>query len=57
VPALHAQILDVGARSFGNPQPVSASNETSACSPGGPSPAATNSAPSSLRSRPVACDS
>ena len=32
--------------------PLSASREISACSAGGPSPAATRSAPSSLRSRP-----
>ena len=37
--------------------PLSASSEISACSPGGPSPAATSSSPSSLRSSPVACDS
>ncbi len=36
--------------------PFSASKEISACSPGGPSPAATSSAPSSLRSSPVACE-
>ena len=38
-------------------RPFRASSEISACSAGGPSPAATSSAPSSLRSRPVACDS
>ena len=37
--------------------PLRASREISACSAGGPSPAATRSAPSSLRSRPVAWDS
>ena len=37
--------------------PLRASSEISACSAGGPSPAATSSAPSSLRSSPVACDS
>ena len=37
--------------------PFSASREISACSAGGPSPAATSSAPSSLRSGAVACDS
>jgi hypothetical protein len=37
--------------------PLSASREISACSAGEPSPAAASSAPSSLRSRPVACDS
>jgi tetratricopeptide (TPR) repeat protein len=38
-------------------RPLSASREMSACSAGGPSPAATRRAPSSLRSRAVACDS
>ena len=37
--------------------PLRASREISACSAGGPSPAATSSAPSSLRSRAVAWDS
>ena len=37
--------------------PFSASSEISACSTGGPSPAATSSAPSSLRSRATAWDS
>jgi hypothetical protein len=37
--------------------PFSASSEISACSTGGPSPAAIRSAPSSLRSSAVACDS
>src|SRR5260221_3284412 len=37
--------------------PLSASSEISACSAAGPRPAATSRAPSSLRSRPVACDS
>ena len=37
--------------------PLSASREISACSAAGPSPAATSSAPSSLRSSPVAWDS
>ena len=37
--------------------PLSASREISACSAGAPSPAATRSAPNSLRSRAVACDS
>jgi hypothetical protein len=37
--------------------PLSASSEMRACSTGGPSPAATRMAPSSLRSRAVACDS
>ena len=36
--------------------PSSASKETSTCPTGDPSPAATSSAPSSLRSSPVACD-
>jgi hypothetical protein len=38
-------------------KPFSARSETSACSARGPSPAETRSAPSSLRSRAVACDS
>jgi hypothetical protein len=37
--------------------PLSASSESSACSAGGPSRAATSSAPSSIRSSPMACDS
>ena len=41
----------------GTRSPLSASREVSACSAGGPSPAATSRAPSSLRSRAVACDS
>ena len=57
VPALDAQALDVGAGGFADTQPVEASSEMSACSAGWPSPAATSSAPSSLRSRPVTCDS
>src|SRR5215472_5770269 len=36
--------------------PLRASSETSACSAGAPRPAATSSAPRSLRSRPIACD-
>ncbi len=38
-------------------RPFWASKEISACSAGEPSPAATSSAPSSLRSKPVACRS
>ena len=38
-------------------KPFSASSEMRACSPGSPRPAATSSAPSSLRSSPVAWDS
>ena len=37
--------------------PLRASRDISACSAGGPSPAATSRAPTSLRSRAVACDS
>ena len=37
--------------------PFKASKEISACSGGGPSPAVTSSAPSSLRSSATACDS
>jgi hypothetical protein len=47
VPAFQAEVLDVGAGGLGDPQPFSASSEISACSSGGPSPAATSSAPSS----------
>ena len=57
VPAFQAQVLDVGADSFGDRSPLSASREISACSSGGPSPAATSSAPSWLRSRAVVWDS
>ena|SRR5947209_963654 len=38
-------------------RPFSARSEISACSGGGPSPAATSRAPSSLRSSATACDS
>jgi hypothetical protein len=48
--------IDAGAGGLGDRSPFSASSEISACS-GGPSPAATSSAPSSLRSRAVAWDS
>jgi hypothetical protein len=58
VPALQAQVLDVSAGGLRRPfSPFSASSEISACSSGGPSPAATSRAPSSLRSRAVAWDS
>ena len=57
VPALEPEVLDVRVSGFGDPQPFSASREMSACSAGGPSPAATRIAPSSLRSSAVACDS
>jgi hypothetical protein len=57
VPAFQSQVLDVGAGGLGDPQPSSASSEISACSTGGPSPAATSEAPSSLRSSATAWDS
>jgi hypothetical protein len=57
VPTLEAQGADLGAGCLGHPQPVEASREIRAWSPGGPDPAATSIAPSSLRSSPVACDS
>jgi hypothetical protein len=38
-------------------RPLSASSEIRACSIAGPSPAATSRAPTSLRSKPMACDS
>jgi hypothetical protein len=55
--ALDADGLDVGADRFGYRNPLSASSEIKACSVAGPSPAATRSAPTSLRSRPMAWDS
>jgi hypothetical protein len=57
VPAFDAQGLDVGAAASETRSPLSASSEISACSAGGPSPAATSRAPSSLRSSPMAWDS
>jgi hypothetical protein len=57
VPALQAQVLDVGSGCPETRSPFSASSEISACSDGGPSPAATRSAPSSLRSSATAWDS
>jgi hypothetical protein len=57
VPAFQAQVLDVPPVASDTGSLFSASKEISACSAGGPSPAATRSAPSSLRSRAVACDS
>jgi hypothetical protein len=57
VPAFQTQVLDVGAGGLRDRSPFSASREISACSGGGPSPAATSRAPSSLRSKAVACDS
>jgi hypothetical protein len=57
MPALEAQVPDIRAGGLRNSQPFKASSEISACPPGGPSPAATSSAPSSLRSSAVAWDS
>ena len=56
VPSLQAQVLEVGAGRFGDPQPVQCQQGHQACSVGGPSPAATSSAPSSLRSSATAWD-
>ena len=57
VPALDAQASMSAPVASETRSPLRASREISACSAGGPSPAATSSAPSSLRSRPVAWDS
>ena len=57
MPALEAQVLDVGAGGLGDRSPFSASSEISACTGRGPIPAATSSAPSSLRSSATAWDS
>jgi len=57
VPALQTQMLDIGTSGLRHSNPFSASREISACSVGGPSPAATSRAPSSLRSRATARDS
>ena len=58
VPAFETELVDVGAERFGDPQPVDRQQRLiSACSAAVPSPAATSSAPTSLRSNPTACDS
>jgi hypothetical protein len=55
--ALDAHDLNVGAGSFGHPQPVQRQQGDQCMLGGRASPAATSSAPSSLRSSPIACDS
>jgi len=57
VAALQAQVLDVRPRRRGHAQAVEREQGDQRGSAGGPSPAATRSAPSSLRSKAVACDS
>ena len=52
-----AEGFDVGADRFGDPQPVEGQQGDQGMLGGGPSPAATRSAPTSLRSRPMAWDS
>ena len=51
VPALQSQMLDVGAGGLGDPQPVQRKQGYQRMLSGGPSPAATSKAPSSLRSQ------
>ena len=57
VAALDTQGIDIGTGGLGDRSPFRASNEISARSAGSPRSAATSSAPISLRSSPVACDS
>ena len=57
VTALDTQGLDVGAGGLGDPQPVERQQRDQRVLAWRPSPAATSSAPSSLRSSPVACES
>ena len=57
VAALQAQVLDIGARGLRDPQPVEGEQGDQRALGGRPESAATRSAPSSLRSRAVACDS
>ena len=58
VPALEAQVLDVGAGGLGGPQAVEGEQgDQRVLVAAGLGPAATSSAPTSLRSRAVACDS
>ena len=57
VPALEAERLDVGAGGLRDPQPVEGQQRDQGVLGGLPRPAATSSAPTSLRSSPVACDS
>ena len=57
VTALDTQVLDVGAGGLGNPQPVEGQQGDQGVLGGWAQPAATSSAPSSLRSSPTAWDS
>ena len=57
VPALEPQVLDVRAGGLGDPQAVEREQGDQRMLAGGPSPAATSMAPSSLRSSAVAWDS
>jgi hypothetical protein len=57
VPALDARASMLAPVASETRSPLRASSEISACSLAMPRPAATSSAPSSLRSSPVACDS
>jgi hypothetical protein len=54
VAAFQAQVLDVGAGGLRDPQPVQGEQGDERVLGGGPSPAVTSRAPSSLRSRAVA---
>jgi hypothetical protein len=56
MPALGAECFDVGAESFGDSEPVDGQQRYES-SRADAKPAVTSSAPTSLRSRPVACDS
>jgi hypothetical protein len=57
VAAFQAQVLDVRAGRLGYPQPVQREQRDEGVPGGRPEPGATRMAPSSLRSRAVACDS
>jgi hypothetical protein len=57
VTPLQPQLLDIRPSRLGYPQPVQGEQRDQRMLAGGPSPAATSSAPSSLRSRATACDS
>lgn len=56
-PAFEAELVDVLPSASETGSPLMASSYTSACSLADASPATTRSAPTSLRSSPVACDS
>jgi hypothetical protein len=57
VAALQAEVLDIGADGFGDPQPVEREQADQGVIPGAGQAAATSMAPTSLRSRPVAWES